>query len=94
MSYFSTVQRHPSPAFCTSSIIPLPQSPRISIFAVSASLDQYSLEYLQAAGFDGSLPKPIDFARLGFLLQGMACVESRARGRYRVEDAKAGGWYN
>lgn len=88
-----TVQHQPSSSSSTFYITTPRQSQQIHIFAVSANLDQYSQESLQAAGFDGSLPKPIDFARLGLLLKGSSCVESRVKGRYNVEDARAGGWY-
>jgi CheY-like chemotaxis protein len=69
------------------------QTQHVPIFAVSANLNQHSQESLEAAGFDGWLPKPIDFARLGILLKGATCNLWRERGRYKPEEPRAGGWF-
>lgn len=68
---------------------------RVPIFAVSASLVEEELETYVSAGFDGWILKPIDFHRLGTLLQGIVDPVVRTECRY-VEKAGAwerGGWF-
>ncbi|KAF1832399.1 hypothetical protein BDW02DRAFT_571042 [Decorospora gaudefroyi] len=66
---------------------------RIPIFAVSASLVQYSQQSLVAAGFDGWLSKPIDFKRLGIVIEGVMNRDARVRARSQTGDFAGGGWF-
>lgn len=66
---------------------------RVPIFAVSASLDQHSQDSLQAAGFDGWLSKPINFKRLGKVLEGLSSYEARRQATCQTGDFVAGGWF-
>lgn len=66
---------------------------RVPIFAVSASLDQHSQDSLQAAGFDGWLSKPINFKRLGKVLEGLSSYEARRQTTCQTGDFVAGGWF-
>jgi CheY-like chemotaxis protein len=70
-----------------------PAIPHIPIFAVSANLDQHSQDGLKAVGFDGWLPKPIDFTRLGVILRGPGCSVARAEGVCTPGGCKQGGWF-
>jgi CheY-like chemotaxis protein len=66
---------------------------RVPIFAVSASLQpQYKKKYVEA-GFDGWILKPVDFARLEYLMLGI--VDSSKRDGSLVTKIKweQGGWF-
>jgi CheY-like chemotaxis protein/two-component sensor histidine kinase len=65
----------------------------LPIFAVSASLDRHTQESLSAAGFDGWLSKPLDFKRLGVILEGIITREARAQAKSAAGDFKRGGWF-
>lgn len=67
---------------------------RIPIFAVSASLNQHKQESLAAVGFDGWLSKPIDFKRLGMVLEGVISQEARAQAKSATGDFVGGGWFD
>ncbi|KAF2679854.1 hypothetical protein K458DRAFT_434754 [Lentithecium fluviatile CBS 122367] len=67
---------------------------RVPIFAVSASLIQHSQASLQAAGFDGWLSKPIDFKRLGIILEGVVSRDARTKAKSGPGDFKGGGWFD
>jgi hypothetical protein len=67
---------------------------RVPIFAVSASLNQHTQESLSAAGFDGWLSKPIDFKRLGVVLEGVGSREARIQAKSAPGDFKRGGWFD
>ncbi|ORY05270.1 hypothetical protein BCR34DRAFT_604558 [Clohesyomyces aquaticus] len=71
-----------------------PPHKRIPIFAVSASLDQHSQESLEGAGFDGWLSKPIDFKRLGSILEGTISQEARVQTKCKPDDFAGGGWFS
>ncbi|KAF2795525.1 phytochrome-like protein [Melanomma pulvis-pyrius CBS 109.77] len=66
---------------------------RIPIFAVSSSLDQHTQVSMEEAGFDGWLPKPIDFQRLDMILKGATCKSARIEGLYLTSNPEAGGWF-
>lgn len=68
------------------------QLSRIPIFAVSASLvERDEISYIDT-GFDGWIMKPIDFARLKMLLDGVRDPEAR-RGPAGDRDWEKGGWF-
>jgi hypothetical protein len=67
---------------------------RIPIFAVSAGLDQHSQESLENAGFDGWLSKPIDFKKLGLIMEGVMSRDARALAKSIAGDYVGGGWFN
>ncbi|KAF2751901.1 hypothetical protein M011DRAFT_414874 [Sporormia fimetaria CBS 119925] len=67
--------------------------PRIPIFAISANLKQHSKQELQDAGFDGWLPKPVDFARLDILMKGGKNAELRQQEECTDEYCKPGCWF-
>ncbi|KAJ5291993.1 CheY-like superfamily [Penicillium angulare] len=65
---------------------------RIPILAVSASLlERDETSYIDT-GFDGWVMKPIDFARLKILLNGVRDPEAR-RGPDGDRDWEKGGWF-
>jgi CheY-like chemotaxis protein/two-component sensor histidine kinase len=66
---------------------------RLPIFAVSASLERHTQESLSAAGLDGWLSKPIDFKRLGVILEGVVSREARWQAKSATGDFKRGGWF-
>jgi hypothetical protein len=66
---------------------------RLPIFAVSASLDRHTQESLSAVGFDGWLSKPLDFKRLGGILEGIISREARRQAKSAAGDYKRGGWF-
>jgi len=66
---------------------------RIPIFAVSAGLDRHSQESLENAGFDGWLSKPIDFKKLGVIMEGVLRPDARVLAKSRAGDYVGGGWF-
>lgn len=80
---------HPSLTCSSASRI----SQHIPIFAVSANLNQYSQETLEAAGFDGWVPKPIDFKMLDLFLKGSHNQSCREEGKVKPANSRAGGWF-
>lgn len=103
-SYFPYISKVPlrrSTARSTSALSPLRTSHpppglsprRIPIFAVSANLDRHSQASLEEAGFDGWLPKPVDFTRLAVILRGTYSRVLREEGKYSPADLRAGGWF-
>lgn len=103
-SYFPYISKYPPRRLATrstSALSPLrmthppPGLPyrRIPIFAVSANLDRHSQESLEEAGFDGWLPKPVDFTRLAVILRGTYSKSLREEGKYSPVDPRAGGWF-
>jgi CheY-like chemotaxis protein len=67
---------------------------RIPIFAVSASLVEREYQTYIDAGFDGWILKPIDFKRLGILLEGIVDEEVRNTCLYRTGEWERGGWFH
>jgi DNA-binding response OmpR family regulator len=66
---------------------------RMPIFAVSASLlEERRLGYLDL-GFDGWIPKPIDFKRLEKLLEGTRDAKIRKEAEYAPGKWERGGWF-
>ncbi|PKS05064.1 hypothetical protein jhhlp_008431 [Lomentospora prolificans] len=66
---------------------------RIPIFAVSAGLVEEKRNTYMDAGFDGWIPKPINFERLRMLLTGITDEESRIRCLYMPGQWEGGGWF-
>jgi CheY-like chemotaxis protein len=67
---------------------------RVPIFAVSASLVERERQTYIDAGFDGWILKPIDFKRLGVLLEGIVDEEVRNTCLYKPGEWERGGWFN
>jgi len=66
---------------------------RVPIFAVSASLaEERRTEYVDL-GFDGWILKPIDFKRIGLLLDGIRDPAIRAKNVYEPGNWEKGGWF-
>jgi len=66
---------------------------RIPIFAVSASLfEERWMEYMEI-GFDGWILKPVDFRRLGKLLDGTRNTTVRKEAEYVPGQWERGGWF-
>ncbi|KAF2494636.1 hypothetical protein BU16DRAFT_44357 [Lophium mytilinum] len=66
---------------------------RIPIIAVSASLIEKDRQMYIDAGFDGWILKPISFARLSELMEGIVNKEVRAASVYRAGQWEKGGWF-
>lgn len=66
---------------------------RVPIFAVSASLVEKELRTYIDVGFDGWVLKPIDFKRLGTLLEGIVNDETRQACLYQPGEWERGGWF-
>ncbi|KAF2804723.1 uncharacterized protein BDZ99DRAFT_481176 [Mytilinidion resinicola] len=66
---------------------------RIPIIAVSASLIEKDRQIYIDAGFDGWILKPISFARLSELMEGIVNKEARAASVYRPGEWEKGGWF-
>ncbi|KAI0011451.1 hsp90-like protein [Xylariaceae sp. FL0662B] len=66
---------------------------RIPIFAVSASLVEREMPIYVEAGFDGWILKPIDFKRLGVLLDGITDDKTRHACLYQPGEWERGGWF-
>jgi CheY-like chemotaxis protein len=67
---------------------------RVPIFAVSASLIEKERQTYIDAGFDGWILKPIDFKRLGVLLEGIVDEEVRNTCLYETGEWERGGWFH
>lgn len=66
---------------------------QIPIFAVSASLVEEDRCVYEDAGFDGWIPKPIDFGRLRTIMMGITNDEARAACAYAPGSWELGGWF-
>ena len=66
---------------------------RIPIFAVSASLVEKDRQIYIDAGFDGWILKPVDFKRLGVLLEGIVEDKIRMKCLYKAGEWERGGWF-
>lgn len=66
---------------------------KIPVFAVSASLVEENREVYMEAGFDGWIPKPVDFGRLCTIVAGITDEESRTACLYRPGKWEVGGWF-
>lgn len=67
---------------------------RVPIFAVSASLIEKERQSYIDAGFDGWILKPIDFKRLGVLLEGIVDEDTRNGCLYEPGEWERGGWFH
>ncbi|RKF61719.1 putative histidine kinase-group viii protein [Erysiphe neolycopersici] len=66
---------------------------RVHIIAISDKLEEESrFEYIQC-GFDGWIPKPIDFHRLDFMLQGSNNPKLRHEALFVPGQLEKGGWF-
>lgn len=66
---------------------------RIPVFAVSASLVERERDSYVEAGFDGWVPKPIDFKRLNTLLLSITDDDARKSCLYEEGEWELGGWF-
>lgn len=66
---------------------------RVPIIAVSASLLERDYKQYVDAGFDGWILKPVSFARLSEIMNGIVDPDSRKRNLYRPGDWERGGWF-
>ncbi|EAW20629.1 putative sensor histidine kinase/response regulator [Aspergillus fischeri NRRL 181] len=66
---------------------------RVPVFAVSASLLEKDAQLYIEAGFDGWIMKPINFNRLGVLLDGLENHDIRNAATYRPGHWELGGWF-
>ncbi|KAJ5691810.1 hypothetical protein N7462_001233 [Penicillium macrosclerotiorum] len=66
---------------------------RIPIFAVSASLLESEKQNYVDIGFDGWVMKPINFARLNDLLNGITDPKARKDATYKPGQWENGGWF-
>lgn len=66
---------------------------QVPIFAVSASLAEEDRYMYEDAGFDGWIPKPIDFGRLRRIMMGITDDEARAACAYAPGSWELGGWF-
>lgn len=66
---------------------------RVPIIAVSASLVEREIDKYIEAGFDGWLLKPIDFKRLGVLMEGIVDEKIRDSCLYEAGQWERGGWF-
>ena len=66
---------------------------RTPIFAVSASLVEKERDQYINAGFDGWILKPIDFKRLGVLMDGIVHQDIRHNCLYEPGQWERGGWF-
>ena len=66
---------------------------RIPIFAVSASLQEKDLQFYVDLGFDGWIPKPLDFKRIDQIFQGVDNDDSQAENIYKPGMWECGGWF-
>lgn len=83
---------HPS---SSSSAIPSSSSsPRVPIFAVSASLVEKHRQSYIDAGFDAWILKPINFSSLALLLRGIVDSDSRRACLYAPGQWEGGGWFS
>lgn len=66
---------------------------RVPIIAVSASLSEQARGSYIDNGFDGWIPKPIDFERLEAILAAIQDEQIRALLLYGNESWEKGGWF-
>ncbi|MCJ1344127.1 Light-sensor Protein kinase [Peltigera leucophlebia] len=66
---------------------------RVPVFAVSASLVEKDRQLYIDGGFDGWIPKPIDFKRLSTLLVGIVDKGIRGNCLYKKGTWEQGGWF-
>lgn len=66
---------------------------RIPIFAVSASLVEANRPTYIDIGFDGWIPKPINFVSLRAIMMGIADDKSRLACAYAPGRWETGGWF-
>ena len=66
---------------------------RVPVFAVSASLVEKDRQLYIDGGFDGWIPKPIDFKRLNTLLVGIVDKDIRGNCLYKKGTWERGGWF-
>jgi len=66
---------------------------RIPVFAVSASLVEAEREKYIQNGFDGWILKPVDFKRVGLMLDGIINEEARNSCLYEPGHWERGGWF-
>ncbi|KAK5046380.1 hypothetical protein LTR84_008181 [Exophiala bonariae] len=66
---------------------------RIPIFAVSASLVEAKRQEYIDSGFDGWILKPVDFKRVGLILDSIVNEESRNSCLYEPGHWELGGWF-
>ncbi|MCJ1342757.1 Light-sensor Protein kinase [Peltigera leucophlebia] len=66
---------------------------RVPVFAVSASLVEKDRQLYIDGGFDGWIPKPIDFKRLSTLLEGIVDKDIRGNCLYKTGTWERGGWF-
>lgn len=67
---------------------------QVPIFAVSASLVEEDRYLYEDAGFDGWIPKPIDFGRLRTILMGIMDDNARKACAYAPGSWELGGWFH
>lgn len=67
---------------------------RIPIFAVSATLLEHERQKYIDIGFDGWVMKPINFARLNVLMNGIVDLEARQSAAYKPGEWENGGWFD
>ena len=65
----------------------------VPIFAVSASLIESDREKYIDTGFDGWILKPIDFKRVGQILEGIVDEQARREALYEPGQWEQGGWF-
>lgn len=70
------------------------QNARIPIFAVSATLLEHERQKYIDIGFDGWVMKPINFARLNVLMNGIVDLEARKSATYKPGEWENGGWFD
>lgn len=66
---------------------------RIPVFAVSASLVEAERQKYITNGFDGWILKPVDFKRVGLMLDGIVNEEARNSCLYEPGHWERGGWF-
>jgi CheY-like chemotaxis protein len=64
----------------------------VPVFAVSASLQENQRQQLLDCGFSGFILKPLDFSRLGDLMQGTSSRDARDACQYVPGRWEKGGW--
>ncbi|KAL4954227.1 hypothetical protein BDW69DRAFT_143536 [Aspergillus filifer] len=65
----------------------------VSVFAVSASLQEKDIQMYIDLGFDGWIMKPVNFNRLNTLLAGIFDPEARNNAVYEPGQWEKGGWF-
>ena len=69
-------------------------SGRVPIIAVSASLIEKERQTYIDAGFDGWILKPISFARLSEIMEGIVDKQVRQENLYQPGSWERGGWFH